>query len=78
MLSGGVTVVNARAVAAERGIEVVESRSTRPRDFTSLLSVKLHTSDGERWVEGTVFEPSGPRLVLAGRRRRSRRRSRAR
>src|SRR5688572_11766446 len=28
----GVTIVNARTVAAERGIEVVESRSTRPRD----------------------------------------------
>jgi len=56
--------VNAKTVAAERGIEVIESRSTRARDFTSLLSVKLHTSDGERWVEGTVFEHGGPRLVL--------------
>ena len=64
MLSGGVTAVNARAVAAERGIEVVESRSSRVRNFTSLLSVKLHTSEGERWVEGTIFEHGGPRLVL--------------
>ena len=64
MLSTGVTQVNAKTVAAERGIEVIESRSTRARDFTSLLSVKLHTSDGERWVEGTVFEHGGPRLVL--------------
>ena len=31
MLSSNVTVVNARAIAAERGIEVVESRSSRPR-----------------------------------------------
>jgi D-3-phosphoglycerate dehydrogenase / 2-oxoglutarate reductase len=64
MLSGGVTAVNARAVAKERGIEVIESHSTRVRDFTSLLSVKLHTSQGERWVEGTIFEHGGPRLVL--------------
>jgi D-3-phosphoglycerate dehydrogenase len=64
ILSSGVTVVNARTVAAERGVEVVESRSTRARNFTSLLSVKLHTSLGERWVEGTVVEPYGPRLVL--------------
>ncbi len=64
MLSGGVTAVNARAVAAERGIEVVESQSSRVRNFTSLISVKLHTSDGERWVEGTIFEHGGPRLVL--------------
>ena len=25
--------------------------------------MKLHTSAGERWVEGTVFEPAAPRLV---------------
>jgi D-3-phosphoglycerate dehydrogenase / 2-oxoglutarate reductase len=64
MLSSGVTLVNARAVAAERGVEVVESRSTRTRNYTSLLSVKLHTSEGERWVEGTLVEHYGPRLVL--------------
>jgi D-3-phosphoglycerate dehydrogenase len=64
ILSEGVTAVNARAVARERGIEVIESRSSRARDFTSLLSVKLHTSTGERWVEGTIFEHGGPRLVL--------------
>jgi D-3-phosphoglycerate dehydrogenase len=64
MLSGGVTAVNAKAVAAERGIEVIESTSSRLRNFTSLLSVKLHTSEGERWVEGTIFEHGGPRLVL--------------
>jgi D-3-phosphoglycerate dehydrogenase len=58
-----VSIVNARAAARERGIEIIESRSTRPRHFTSLVSVKLHTSDGERWAEGTVFEPNSPRLV---------------
>jgi D-3-phosphoglycerate dehydrogenase len=64
MLSTGVTLVNARSVAAERGVELIESQSTRARNFTSLLSVKLHTSSGERWVEGTVVEPYGARLVL--------------
>jgi D-3-phosphoglycerate dehydrogenase / 2-oxoglutarate reductase len=42
--SGGVTPVNARAVATERGIELIESRSSRSRNYTSLISVKLHTS----------------------------------
>jgi len=59
-----VTPVNARNVAHERGIEIIESRSTRSRNYTSLLSVKLHTPDGERWVEGAVFERTSPRLVL--------------
>src|SRR5712692_2637107 len=63
ILSGGVSIVNAAAAARERGIEIIESRSSRPRHFTSLVSVKLHTSAGERWVEGTVFEPGTPRLV---------------
>jgi D-3-phosphoglycerate dehydrogenase len=63
ILSGGVSIVNARAAARERGIEIVETRSTRPRHFTSLVSLKVHTSDGERWAEGTVFEPNTPRLV---------------
>ncbi len=63
ILSGGVSIVNARSAARERGIEIIESRSTRPRHFTSLVSIKLHTSEGERWAEGTVFEPNSPRLV---------------
>ena len=55
------------AVAAERGIEVVESRSTRTRNYTSLISVKLQTSDGERWVEGAVFERKLAAAGAAGR-----------
>ena len=63
ILSSGVSIVNARAVARERGIDIVESRSTRTRHFTSLVSIKLTTDAGDRWVEGTVFEPNSPRLV---------------
>jgi D-3-phosphoglycerate dehydrogenase len=63
ILSGGVSIVNARSAAKERGIEIVETRSTRARHYTSLVSVKIHMSDGERWAEGTVFEPNSPRLV---------------
>jgi D-3-phosphoglycerate dehydrogenase len=64
VLSTGVTVVNARSVAAEHGIEIVESRSTRARNYTSLISLKIRTAHGERWVEGAVFEKGSPRLVL--------------
>ena len=63
ILSSGVSMVNARAVARARGIEIVESRSSRARHFRSLVSIKLSTDSGERWVEGTVFEPNSPRLV---------------
>jgi D-3-phosphoglycerate dehydrogenase len=64
ILSNGVTLVNARAVAAERGLEVVESRSTRPRVYTNLMSVKLETAGPTRHVEGAVFERTSPRLAL--------------
>src|SRR5204863_318500 len=63
ILSSGVSIVNARTAARERGIDIVESRSSRSRHFTSLLSIKLHTDSGDRWVEGTVFEPNSLRLV---------------
>lgn len=62
--AGGVTPVNARTIAAERGIELIESRSSRPRNYTSLISVKLHTDEGDRWVEGTVFASGSLRIVL--------------
>lgn len=63
ILNDTVTEVNARAVAAARGIDLVESSSTRKRTFRSLLSVKVTTDKGERWVEGTCA-PNGARLVL--------------
>jgi D-3-phosphoglycerate dehydrogenase / 2-oxoglutarate reductase len=64
LLSSGVTIVNARDVASERGIEIVESHSSRARTFANIISVKVHTNAGERWLEGTVFEPGRPRLTL--------------
>jgi len=62
-LDASVTPVNARALAAQRGLEIVESRSSRSRDFVNVISVKLRGGGQERWVEGTVFEPARPRLV---------------
>jgi D-3-phosphoglycerate dehydrogenase / 2-oxoglutarate reductase len=63
ILSSGVSIVNARAAAAARGIEITESRSSRARDYASLLTITLKTDGGERCVEGTVFEPNNLRLV---------------
>jgi D-3-phosphoglycerate dehydrogenase len=64
LLSSSVTVVNSRTIASERGIEIIESQSSRARNFANIVSVKVHTSTGERWLEGTVFEPARPRLTL--------------
>jgi D-3-phosphoglycerate dehydrogenase len=64
ILSSGVTLVNARNVAAERGIEVIESRSSRTRDYTSLISVRVESDVEVHLVEGAVFQRSVPRIVL--------------
>ncbi len=66
ILSDTVTEVNARAVATARGIDLIESSSTRSREYRSLLSVKLMTSDGERWVEGTVAANNARLILLNG------------
>jgi D-3-phosphoglycerate dehydrogenase len=63
ILNASVTPVNARALAAARGITVAESSSERARSLRSLLSIQLATSAGERWVEGT-FADGAPRLVM--------------
>ncbi len=66
ILSDTVTEVNARAVATARGIDLIESSSTRAREYRSLLSVKMMTSDDERWVEGTVAANSSRLILLNG------------
>ncbi|MBZ5538004.1 MAG: phosphoglycerate dehydrogenase [Acidobacteriia bacterium] len=45
-VSDRVNAINARAVAEERGITVVESNSSRQRHFSNLISLKLHLTDG--------------------------------
>ncbi|HEX5473238.1 MAG TPA: phosphoglycerate dehydrogenase [Vicinamibacterales bacterium] len=61
-LSGGISVVNARAVAADRRIELVEARSNRAREFSNVLSVALRTAAGEWRVEGAAVESGQPRV----------------
>ena len=51
----GVTYVNARAVAAERGIEVVESTSSAQVGFANLMVLRLKTSACDFSVAGTIF-----------------------
>jgi D-3-phosphoglycerate dehydrogenase len=63
ILSSGVSMVNARAIARDRGIDIVESRSSRSRHYTALVSITLETDASERSIEGTVFAPNSLRLV---------------
>jgi D-3-phosphoglycerate dehydrogenase len=58
-----VNYVNARLLARERGLEVIESKSARARDYTSLLSLRVVGGDRESTIAGTLFGRSDARIV---------------
>lgn len=58
-----VNFVNAPFVAKERGIKVVEVKSSRPTDFTSSITIKVKTRDEENIVEGALFGKKEARIV---------------
>ncbi|MFP3927474.1 MAG: phosphoglycerate dehydrogenase [Desulfobacteraceae bacterium] len=58
-----VNFVNARVMAAERGIKVLETRSRESEDFGSLLMVRVRSSAGESVVSGTIFGRTLPRIL---------------
>jgi D-3-phosphoglycerate dehydrogenase / 2-oxoglutarate reductase len=61
--SPAITLVNARSVAQEKGIEVLESTSSARLTFANLMAVRLKTSECDLSVAGTLFGRSLPRLV---------------
>ncbi|MBT7766654.1 MAG: phosphoglycerate dehydrogenase, partial [Bdellovibrionales bacterium] len=64
MLETVVNLVNAPIIAAERGIEVVESTSTQTlQGFTSLVTVTITTEKRERSISGVVVNNNLPRVV---------------
>jgi D-3-phosphoglycerate dehydrogenase len=63
ILQDAVNYVNAPLIAKERGIRVVESKTGHSDDFTSLLSIRVKTTEGKNMLAGTVFGKNEPRLV---------------
>jgi len=63
ILKHDVNFVNAPYIAEERGIEVVESKSTRSDDFASLVKVTAKTLEGENIISGTIFGRDLPRIL---------------
>jgi D-3-phosphoglycerate dehydrogenase len=61
-----VNLVNAPQMAEERGIELVETKDSSAEDFTELVTVRVHSGDGEVEVAGTSVGPRNePYLVSA-------------
>jgi D-3-phosphoglycerate dehydrogenase len=55
VMKDDVNYINARMVASERGIKVLESQSEKSEDFGSLIMVRVKSADGENIVSGTIF-----------------------
>jgi D-3-phosphoglycerate dehydrogenase len=63
LLSEGVTLVNALAIARDRKIEILESTSSASVAFANLIALRLKTSDDDLSVAGTLFGRNHMRLV---------------
>jgi D-3-phosphoglycerate dehydrogenase len=61
-----VNIVNAPLLASERGLEVIEQRSSRKGDFSTLVRATLHTARGPLTAAGTLFGSQFLRLVQLG------------
>lgn len=52
----GVNYVNASVLAKERGLKVIETKTSNEEGFASLISVRLTTDKQGRRIDGTIFE----------------------
>ncbi len=61
-----VNFVNAPFIAKERGIKIIETKSSRSSDFASSITIKVRTKDEESIIEGALFGKKEPRIVRIG------------
>ena len=62
-MAHGVNIVNAEVLLRDRGIELVEQRSTDIGDFSSLITAEVVTEERTSSAAGTLFGNNMPRLV---------------
>jgi D-3-phosphoglycerate dehydrogenase len=63
LLTDDVNYVNARYLATDRGIKVVESRTETSEDFASLIKLTVRTLEARNIVSGTIFGKNMPRIL---------------
>jgi D-3-phosphoglycerate dehydrogenase len=63
VLKDTINYINAPVVAKERGIKVVESKSSEVGDYTSMIALTLKTSKGTFYAAGALFGRQDPRIV---------------
>ncbi|MBU1862591.1 MAG: phosphoglycerate dehydrogenase [Candidatus Omnitrophica bacterium] len=58
-----INYVNAPIIAKERGIEVIESKSSQLGDFSNAIAIEIQTGIKVTTVVGTLFGNNSPRIV---------------
>ena len=61
--SSVVNYVNAPTIARDRGIRIVESKTSQPKGFANLVTVQADTAKGSNIVAGAIFGQRVIRLV---------------
>jgi D-3-phosphoglycerate dehydrogenase len=63
VMESAINYVNAPLIARDRGIRVVESKSSRASDFASSITVTTKVADRTLEIEGAIFGSHNPRIV---------------
>lgn len=63
ILGETVNYVNASFIASERGIKIIEAKSSKVEDFANLIEMEVHSDKGVSSVTGTLFTKVDPRIV---------------
>jgi len=63
ILQDEVNFINSPLIASKRGIKLVESKTTTSDDFTSLVTLKVKSLEGENIISGTIFGRAMQRIL---------------
>jgi D-3-phosphoglycerate dehydrogenase len=63
VLSDPVNLVNAPVLAQQRGLKITETTTPDAGEYTSMLTVRVTTTKGQRTVSGVVFGSSDIRIL---------------
>ncbi|MGB3113356.1 MAG: phosphoglycerate dehydrogenase, partial [Candidatus Omnitrophota bacterium] len=63
ILEEQVNYVNSLLIAEERGIKIIEKKTSKITDFANLISVELDTGKKKHFIMGTLFANKEPRII---------------
>ncbi|MBN2255081.1 MAG: phosphoglycerate dehydrogenase [Deltaproteobacteria bacterium] len=63
ILKENINFINAPIIAKERGIKIIESKSSETTDYRNMITITVRTSKEERFAAGTIFGKKDERIV---------------